>query len=251
MSTEDGAIYDHIGAGYAVNRQPDVRWAQQIHAALAPAQTLVNVGAGSGSYEPPFMNVVAVEPAATMLRQRPADAAPAVQAVAEGLPFADGAFDVALAVLTTHHWRDAALGLREMQRVARRQVVVTWEPDQFARDFWLVRDYLPQLAVQERGLATLHAVMSGLGDVRVEPLLVPADCTDGVLGAHWRRPQEYLKAPVRASMSGLALLDQTVVGEAMARLARDLENGAWARTNAQLLGLPAADLGYRVIVAGA
>ena len=250
MSAESNPVYDDIGLGYAGNRRTDPRWESQVHAALHGAKRVLNVGAGAGSYEPAFAQVVAVEPSVTMIAQRPAGAAPVVQAVAEKLPFADDSFDVAMAILTTHHWSDAAAGLRELQRVAARQVIVTWDPNWFAHNFWLVRDYLPQLGEMEKGLATMDAVVASLDVVTNEPLKVPADCTDGFFGAFWNRPQAYLDAAVRASISGLALLDQRQVDAAMAQLARDLDSGAWLARNQALQELQALDLGYRLLVCG-
>jgi len=185
-----------------------------------------------------------------MIGQRPPGAAPVVRAVSEALPFPDAAFDAALAILTVHHWQDAGKGLAEMRRVARRQIVLTWDPRVFARDFWLVRDYLPEIGEREAGLATLAQVTAALDPVAVRMLPVPADCTDGFLGAFWQRPQAYLDTGVRAAMSGLALLDPLTLGNAVSRLAADLDSGAWAERHAGLLTLPELDLGYRLVVAG-
>ncbi len=244
----ESAIYDGIGIGYSANRRTDPRWEKQVHAALLDARTVVNVGAGAGSYEPGFAEVIAVEPSETMIRQRPRGTAPAVQAVAEKLPFSDGRFDVALAVLTTHHWSDPKAGLEELQRVSKKQVIVTWDPDWFASWFWLIRDYLPQVRENERDLATLQAVVANIGASRIEPLRVPSDCTDGFLGAFWKQPRAYLDAGVRASMSGLALLDQGEVEVAMTKLDEDLASGAWTERNSELEGLSSVDLGYRLVV---
>src|SRR5215831_3482822 len=241
--------YDQIGADYASVRQPDARWVTRIHHALAGHRTLVNVGAGAGAYEPRFLYVVGVEPSPVMIRQRPSGAAPVVCGVAEQLPFRDGAFDVALAILTVHHWSDPAAGLAEMRRVARKQVVVTWDPAVFARHFWLVRDYLPEAAERETQLATLTTVMTHLGPATSERLLVPDDCTDGFFGAYWKRPQAYLEATVRGAISGLALLDPGVVSAAMERLQFDLGHGRWHARYAELMELCEIDLGYRLVVA--
>jgi len=170
---------------------------------------------------------VGVEPSEIMIRQRSSSAAPVVRGVAEQLPFADGAFDVALAVLTVHHWSDPSTGLAEMRRVSRKQVVVTWDPEVFARQFWLVRDYLPEAAERETQLATLATVLAHLGPATTEKLLIPDDCTDGFFGAYWRRPHAYLDATVRGAISGLALLDRGVVSAAMERLKFDLGHGRW------------------------
>lgn len=243
--------YDHIGQDYAARRRPDPRWAARIHAAVAGCRTLVNVGAGTGSYEPAEPGVVAVEPSWTMLRQRAGDAAPAVRAVAERLPFATQSFDAALAILTTHHWSDAAAGLGEMRRVARRQVVVTWDPGVFARQFWLVRDFVPEAVAREESLATLATVAAHLPGARIEPLPVPAACVDGFFGAYWRRPHAYLDPAVRGAISGLALLDERIVTVAFQRLRDDLDSGTWQARNAELLALDEIDLGYRLVIADA
>ena len=243
-------VYDRIGTRYAAARRPDPRVAAHLLGALEGCRTVVNVGAGAGSYEPVDRCVVAVEPSAVMNSQRPAGAAPAVQARAEALPFADDAFDAALAVLTTHHWSDAVAGLAELRRVARRQVVLTWDPALVADRFWLVHDLLPEVMAHEAGLPTLDAVLAGLACARVVPVPVPHDCTDGFLAAHWRRPHAYLDPAVRSGMSSFALLEPAVVDAAMARLAVDLDDGSWAREHADLMACDELDVGYRLVVAG-
>jgi SAM-dependent methyltransferase len=244
--------YERLGVGYAARRRPDPRLAHLIDEALGDAATVVNVGAGTGSYEPAGRTVLAVEPSPTMVAQRAAGAAPVVRAVAEALPLRDGCADAALAVLTIHHWRDPAAGLAELVRVSRRQVVATWDPERFA-SFWLVREYLPEIGRNEAALATLDAVVSELSRwhdrVDVVPVPVPADCTDGLLGAHWCRPHAYLDAGVRAAASGLASLPAAVLEPAMDRLRRDLDSGAWHERHADLLHLGELDLGYRLVVA--
>lgn len=239
-------LYDQIGVGYALKRQPDPRWAATIHRALGDARTILNVGAGAGSYEPHDRNVVALEPSRRMIAQR-SNPIPVVQGVASALPFPDSSFDVALAVLTVHHWPDAAAGLAEMQRVARRQVVVTWEPERFEQ-FWLVQDYLSKEPPE--ALVAGSQIADQLHNVENIPLPVPHDCTDGVFGAYWRRPDAYLDPAVRASISGLALREPDVVQLAMARLEADIRSGAWKRKHADLLNLDEIDLGYCVLVGG-
>ena len=241
--------YDQIGTDYAAVRRPDSRWVARIHQALDGHRTLVNVGAGAGSYEPRSMSVVGVEPSEIMIRQRSSSAAPVVRGVAEQLPFPNGAFDVALAVLTVHHWSDPSAGLAEMRRVSRKQVVVTWDPEVFARQFWLVRDYLPEAAERETQLATLATVLAHLGPATTEKLLIPEDCADGFFGAYWRRPHAYLDATVRGAISGLALLDRGIVSAAMDRLKSDLGHGRWHARYSELMELREIDLGYRLVVA--
>jgi SAM-dependent methyltransferase len=208
---------------------------------------VVNVGAGAGSYEPAG-TVVAVEPSPVMVAQRPVGSAPAVRAVAERLPFADDAFDAALAVLTTHHWSDAGAGLAELARVSARQVVLTWDQAFTAEHFWFLTDYLPQAAEREAGLAALTTVTEAWPDAEVRVLEVPHDCTDGFFAAYWRRPQAYLVPAVREAISGLALLDQDLVDDAIARLAADLADGSWGRRHADLLGHTSWDCGYRLVI---
>ena len=244
-------VYEKIGSGYRAVRRPDPRVATIIREAIGDARTVLDVGAGTGSYEPDDLAVLAVEPSAVMIAQRPAGAAPVVRAVAEALPLADGAVDVAMASQTHHHWADAARGFAEMRRVSRRQVVFTWDQSVAAREFWFVRDYLPEVTERERGLAALDAAVRGLGpNVRVVPVPVPHDCADGFFAAYWRRPRAYLDAGVRAGISGLALLDQRLVERAIGRLAADVADGTWATRYAELAELAELDVGYRVVVAG-
>lgn len=238
--------YDTIGSGYIRFRRPDPRIAAAIDAALGDAAAILDVGSGTGSYEPRHRRVVAIEPSRTMIDQRPDDAAPVAQGVAEHLPFPDACFDVALAVLTTHHWPDHLAGLRELTRVSERQVILTWDPQIFAR-FWLVADYLPEIAVHEAQLATLAAVTDALAVTDVQPILIPADCTDGFCGAYWRRPATYLDADARRSISAFAPCDPANVAQAMTRLEHDLASGQWSHRYERLTTLDTLDLGYRLV----
>jgi SAM-dependent methyltransferase len=238
------ATYDKIGDGYAQRRRPDPRIAAAIVAALRDARTVVNVGAGTGSYEPVDRVVQAVEPSAVMIKQRPASAAPCVCAPAEALPFGDGTFDAAMAVLTIHHWSDWRMGLREMQRVARRRVVLLTFDAQ-ASDSWLTRDYFPELMeLDRRIMPRLEDLAEELGEFRATPVPVPHDCVDGFLGAYWRRPAMYLDPVARRSMSSFTLIEAE---DGLKRLARDLESGAWRQRNAELLSLAELDVGYRLL----
>jgi SAM-dependent methyltransferase len=242
-----GAVYDRLGTGYAGQRRPDPRWQRAIDDALGSAATVLNVGAGTGSYEPADRYVLAVEPSTTMIRQRPPGAAPVLQAAAERLPVADRQFDAAMALVTLHHWTDWPAGLREMQRVARRVVVVHFDPVLHS-EFWLVRDYLPELAEVWEGLPRPQEVADLLGPATdVRELAVPADCVDGFLPAYWRRPEAYLNAQVRQSMSGLQLLPLDVLSRGIAALAADLEDGTWQQRNSALLQQDALDVGWRLL----
>ena len=242
------ALYDRIGTTYSATRSEDPRIARAIHDALGEARTVLNVGAGSGSYEPHDRELTAVEPSAVMIAHRPRAAAPVVQARAETLPFPDSSFDAAMAILSDHHWDDRAAGLRELRRVARRRVVLfTWDP-RFRNEFWLTRDYLPASKRLVPGMA-LQDIAGCLGGARILPLPVPWDCRDGFYHAFWRRPEAYLDDRVRAGISVFARLDDDEKASALARLRADLRTGAWEKRNLDLLQLDELDLGYRLVVA--
>jgi SAM-dependent methyltransferase len=248
----DARVYDRIGQGYVASRQPDPRIARAIGAALGDAASIVNVGAGTGSYEPSDRRVVAVEPSPEMIRQRPPEAAPVVEGVAEHLPFRDGAFDAGLAVLTVHHWTDVDAGLAELRRVSRHRIVIfTWDPDPASRPgFWLIDEYLPALIdfdIQRFPALTDMARM--VRGMRAIPLPIPHDCVDGFLGAFWRRPEAYLDPNVRRAISGFAQLPRERVDECVARLDADLRSGRWDRRFGHLRSQHELDLGYRLIVA--
>ena len=237
--------YERAGSVYTRTRRPDPRIAAVLASALGEARTVVNVGAGTGSYEPADRHVVAVEPSAAMLAGRTSEA-PRVRAVAEALPFRDGSFDAALAVLTMHHWADWRLGVSELRRVARRAVVLTFDAEHEPA-FWLF-EYFPHILAADRErmppLTELCAALGASGTA----LPIPHDCEDGFLGAWWREPSMYLDERVRAGMSGFALLSEDERAHGLSRLRRDLESGAWAERYGSLLSLDAADLGYRVVV---
>lgn len=241
-------LYDSIGTTYTVTRRTEPRIAAQLWAALGDAITVLNVGAGTGSYEPTDREVIAVEPSAVMRAQRPADAAPCVAGAAARLPFADDSFDAAMAFATVHHWPDPIAGLREMQRVARRVVVFTCDTteESWRRRFWLTRDYLPEVAAHRVGLATELARAIG---ARMEPVLVPWDCADGFFEAYWRRPEAYLDERVRRGISVWATVGQAAEQRAVCSLRDDLTSGRWAERNRELLDLEAAELGLRLLIA--
>jgi len=240
-------LYDAIGVTYAVTRRTDLRIATQIWHALGDAETVLNVGAGSGSYEPPDRRVLAVEPSAVMRAHRPPDAAPCVAATAENLPFVDQAFDAAMAVATTHHWRDPLAGLRELRRVAARVVVFTFDIDGLSK-FWLTRDYLPELADLVGDHPSLDAQAEVLG-ASVVPVAIPWDCEDGFPEAYWRRPEAYLDDDVRRGMSIWARVGADVEQRAVRNLREDLASGRWAERNHDLIDRSVADLGLRLLVA--
>jgi SAM-dependent methyltransferase len=212
---------------------------------------VLNVGAGTGNYEPDDRRVIAVEPSAVMVAQRPEGTAPVVRAIAEALPFADEAFDAAMVLLALHHFSDPARGLREVRRVARSRVVVLTADVEVWGRTWLVRDYFPWMAEFDRArFPSLKDTIEFLApaDVRVDPLLTPHDCRDGYTPAFWRRPEAYLDPAVRAASSQFAMNPDLVSG-GLHRLEGDLQCGAWHERNAELLDMDVYDVGHRLIVA--
>ncbi len=241
-------IYDQIGRGYAAQRVPEPTWVAQIEAALGDAESVLNVGAGSGNYEPAGRSVVALEPSSAMLAQRSNPRA-AVQGAAEQLPFRDATFDAAMGTFTVHHWTDQPAGLRELRRVSKQQVLVVYEP-LAAHRFWLL-DYFPEVldAPTESDAPTPDDIGTVLDVIDVQTMWIPADCSDGVAAAYWRRPEAYLDPAVQQSMSILALLPHDVIARGVDRLASDLEDGTWLAHHAHLLDRDAADYGYRLVIA--
>jgi SAM-dependent methyltransferase len=250
--SDDGTTerYDRIGGTYTVTRRPDPRLAAAILPALGDAESVVNVGAGTGSYEPTDRAVIAVEPSSAMIAKRPSDAAPVVQGHAEALPLATNQVDAAMAVSTIHHWRDPHRGLRELRRVARRRVVILLWDAALAGSFWLTDQYLPEI---ERWtiahLPTIAKIERELGPLEVRPLPTPRDCTDGFLRAYWARPEAYLDPAVRGNISQFNLLPDFSIRPGLEQLDRDLQSGGWDRRHGHLRALEELDLGYRLIIA--
>jgi SAM-dependent methyltransferase len=240
-------LYDDIGRSYSRVRQSDPRIAAAIAKAVAGCRSILNVGAGAGSYEPKSRSVIAVEPSRTMIAQRPPGAAPVVQARAESLPFRDASFDAVVGILTVHHWQSQERGFSECARVARSRVVfLTIEVDDCAR-FWLF-DYLPDLIRVDRHIfPNLARFEEAFGPVQVTAVPVPADCRDGFLGAYWKRPRAYLDPAVRAGISTFAKTGN--ITAQLARLENDLDSGAWQQRYANLENIYELDLGYRLVTA--
>jgi SAM-dependent methyltransferase len=247
-------LYDKIGRTYVATRRADQRIARAIRDALGDAWTVLNVGAGAGAYEPPDLEVTAVEPSATMIAQRPPGSAAVISAVAEALPFDDGSFDAAMAVLSDHHWRDRAQGLRELVRVARRRVVLfNADPGRFD-EFWFTTEYMPEFLTPIPSRYRIRGAWQDeledlLGPVRLLSVPIPHDCADGFYGAFWRRPSAYLDPQVRAGISSFAALPENVVSRAVETLDADIRSGEWHARHSDLLRLPELDLGYYVVVA--
>jgi hypothetical protein len=231
--------YETHGATYAVRRRTDARIAAYVHAALGPSRTVVNVGAGAGSYEPTDREVTAVEPSASMRSQRPGHLTVAVDAVAERLPFADDSFDAAMATITVHQWMDAVQGLVEMRRVSRGPVVVlTFDGD--ALDVFWLAEYIPELMEAERrrypAIQQIRDVLGGTSIVTEIP--IPIDCVDGFTEAYYARPEYFLDSEVRRSQSAWGFVDSRIIDRAVAQLRADLDSGHWDRVHGVLRSHP-------------
>ena len=247
----DQQLYDRIGRDYASIRKADRRWAAAILSAVGNATTVLNVGAGAGSYEPTDRPVIALDPSATMLRQRARNAAPAMAAAAEAIPCHDGAFDCTTAILTIHHWTNWRAGLAEVKRVTRRRIVVL-TADVFRDDepFWL-KEYFPGINAWDRAhIQPIDDVLQELWPARVERLPVPADCTDGFCGAYWRRPAAYLRPEVRNGISGFSQIGDRETEQGLSRLQADLDSGVWNERYGGLLDRDEIDIGYGLVIAG-
>ncbi|HEX2096949.1 MAG TPA: class I SAM-dependent methyltransferase [Solirubrobacterales bacterium] len=243
------ATYDRIGIGYRDIRGPDPRIAARLEAALGDARTVLNVGAGTGSYEPVGRQVTAVEPSEVMIAQRPPGAAPVVRGRAEELPFEDDSFDAAMAIITVHHWDDPGAGIAEMARVARRRVVVlTFDPPPL-REHWLVRDYVPGLYdAHVEMVGSIEAVTEALPGARVEPVPMPRLCEDAFWCALWDRPELHLDPGVRRASSGWHRIEAEEAERGLAALRADLESGAWDERYGYLRTTPELDIGLRLVV---
>jgi SAM-dependent methyltransferase len=244
-----GAAYDRLGVGYANIRQADPRIAARIDAALGDAHTVVNVGAGTGSYEPAEREVTAVEPSTRIIAQRPAGAARVVQARAEQLPFASKSFDAAMAVMTVHHWADLNAGIREMQRVARQRIVIVTFDLEPLRDLWILREYFPDMLRLESDRTSGHRLAVELPGGRSQPLPVPRDCSDHFFAALWGRPELFLDDRVVGPMWVWSRLSEHARLEGRGRLSDDLKSGVWEKRHGDLRNLDELDVGLRLVVA--
>ena len=238
-------LYDRIGRNYARHRTPEPAIAARIWDAIGASQRVVNIGAGTGSYEQ--AGWIAVEPSQVMIAQRPAGANRVVAAFAESLPFEPGCFDVAMAVLSVHHWADPAAGLREIRRVAERSVIFSFDVSLLHERFWLVRDYVPEMASLESHVPPPERIAEITGASHIDPVPLPAGCSDGFLAAYWARPEAFLDPSVRSAISLFHRLDAGVVRRMVSHLSEDLASGRWERRNHDLRGLDELDLGFRLI----
>ncbi len=242
--------YEAGGSGYARRRQADPRIARLVHAGLGPARTVVNVGAGAGSYEPPWARVVAVEPSAMMRSLRPVGAPPVLDGVAEQLPFPDRAFDAGMAMVTVHQWSDPERGLDELRRVSRGPVVVLTFDGEALDRFWLA-SYVPELSEAERRrFPAIERIVDRLGgQVEVTAVPIPIDCTDGFTEAYYGRPEVFLDPEVRAAQSAWGFVDPETEARAVDHLRRDLKSGRWDELHGHLRREPTYRGSLRLVVA--
>jgi SAM-dependent methyltransferase len=245
------ARYDAIGTTYAQTRREDPRIAARLADALGDARTVVNVGAGTGSYEPADRHVIAVEPSAVMIAQRGPDRVPAIQASAGRLPLLDDAVDAAMAIITVHHWdAEQEAGVRELRRVARGPVIVlTYDPRVSGR-MWLMADYLPEVAALDEAIFPVPELVAGWlgGEVTVEPVPIPRDTPDWMLGSFWAHPERVLDPVARAGTSGFQRMDSAIVERVVGAVERDLDDGTWDARHGHLRALDEHDVGLRLIV---
>lgn len=243
------AAYDRIGRGYGKYRRGDSRITARIEAALGDARSVLNVGAGTGSYEPVNREVTAVEPSAEMIAQRPAGAAPVVQASAECLPFDDRSFDAALAVLSAHHWADLGVGLSEMTRVVRQRVVMVAFDPEALENLWITADYFPAMLGLKRpsgaGSRELAAMLPGATS---SPLPVPRDCEDHFFAALWARPELIFEEEIVRPMWVWQGISKEARQAGRARLAADLKSGVWEKRYGHLREMDELDAGLRLVV---
>jgi SAM-dependent methyltransferase len=246
------ARYDTIGQGYSQTRREDPRFRALIHAALRNARTVVNVGAGTGAYEPSDRHVIAIEPSDVMAAQRPRDLAPAIRASAGSIPLRDRSVDAAMAILSVHHWdEEREQGVRELRRVARDAVVILTYDATVSSAMWLMADYLPEVAALDRRIFPPPEQLAEWlgGDVRIDKVLIPRDTSDWMLGSFWAHPERVLDASARAATSGFARMPANVVDRVVAEVSRDLASGRWDDRYGYLRKLDALDVGLRLVIA--
>lgn len=241
------AKYDDIGTHYSVTRCTDPKIAKQLYAELQGATRIINIGAGTGSYEPDNVELVAVEPSSAMISQRKMGSHRVEQAFAEKLPFENNSFSHAMTVLSMHHWENRALAFSEINRVATEKfVAITWDPK--SAPFWLTRDYFPEIYAMDKVIfPDLEELNEHFDNVKISPLLIPNDCKDGFLAAFWKRPEAYLSSKVRQSISPFSKLKH--LSEGLKKLEEDLTSGVWEETNRSILDSLSLDVGYKIISA--
>ncbi|MEM7163318.1 MAG: methyltransferase domain-containing protein [Bacteroidota bacterium] len=240
-------IYDQIGINYALKRQTEPRIATQIWNELKGAGKILNIGAGAGSYEPHEGDLIALEPSSKMIAQRSKHADPVVQGYAESLPFEDKSFSHCMTILSMHHWKDRYKAFKEIKRVTEEKfIALSWDP--YANDFWLTRDYFPEIVEMDKLIFPEKEEFDAFFDnVRIERIMIPHDCRDGFLAAYWKKPEAYLEPSVRNSISTFSKISKLEDG--LLKLKKDLESGEWERKNQEVLHQNEIDAGYILISA--
>jgi SAM-dependent methyltransferase len=242
--------YDRIGLSYSEVRRADPRFEAVIWRALGDAESVLNIGAGAGSYEPTDREVIAIEPSSVMIAQRLADAAPAIQGIAESLPLKDNSVDATMGVFTMQHWDDVDRGLAEVLRVTRKRIVLLTLDLDVTAEMWFCSDYLPEIIEHDRkAFPSITHLQDVLPFLQVEVVPVPADCTDGFCVALWSRPEMHLDPNVRRASSTCHVLPPSVIHTGLDRLRQDLEHGEWDRRHGQLRTQSALDVGLRLVTA--
>ena len=239
-------LYDQIGKGYSIGRKTDHQIAAQFYAFLDNAESILNIGAGAGSYEPPGKNLVVVEPSIEMISQRPPGSFRVVRSVADLLPFDNKSFSHSMTVLSMHHWSQRREAFKEINRVTRELfVAVTWDPQ--AKPFWLTRDYFPEIYQIDQNLFPgLDQLRDAFLSIDIYPLMVPSKCRDGFLAAYWARPSAYLDESVRGRISTFSRITNIDFG--VQKLTDDLQTLEWYRNNSNLSNLSELDVGYKIVV---
>jgi SAM-dependent methyltransferase len=244
-----GEIYDRIGRSYISGRRTDPKIAAQLHSFLEGAESILNIGAGTGSYEPQHSKLIAVEPSATMIQQRPQSSAPVIQASAESLPFDYNQFTHCMTVLSMHHWSDRAKAFSEIKRVTQKRfVALSWYSPGLENKYWLYRDYLTQIPELNSSIfPTVYELKVHFPNLQEHIVPIPYDCLDGFDGAYWKRPEAFLDPDVRKNMSVFSKIKN--IEPILDKLKYDIESGNWIKRNQKLLQLSEYDCGYRIFVA--
>lgn len=240
-------IYDQIGINYSTQRQTDPRLAAQLHKELEGASKILNIGAGSGSYEPENIDLIALEPSLEMINQRKPGSHPVVQGFTDDLPFEENLFSHTMTILSMHHWQNRAIAFDEINRVTiDKFVAISWNSD--SNPFWLTQDYFPEIFEIDQGIfPDLEELQNHFDNVKITPLLIPEDCIDGFLAAYWKRPEAYLHEHVRNSISSFSKINR--LEEGLQKLQKDLDSGEWQKKNSDLLDKTELDVGYQLITA--
>ncbi len=240
--------YDSVGLTYTEFRRADPRIEERLWAALGDARSVVNIGAGSGSYEPRDREVIAAEPSPVMIAQRPAAAAPAIEGVAEALPLDDKSVDAAMGIFSIHHWSSLAAGLAEMRRVARKRIVLVTIDAAKNAEIWTLAEYFPEaMQAEEEKMPSMRALEALLPGAEIEAVPMPSRCQDEFTSALWDRPEMFLDPAVLRSSSLWHSLPPEAIERGQQRLRADLESGRWNERFGHLRTLPELDIGLRIV----